>query len=378
MQQLPPRNTPRKGRPRRDSTQAPRTVKPTKNYASENDIPRDSTGIHTPRKSTPGAAHNHNNSNFRSNSGTRPQRSRYRGRPASIATNGSPASYRQQDRNSPPLTANKTTAYAGATYHSTPAPSSLPIPSFMLNTLDSPSNRTSVTISQEPSPPASDSESLSTLPSTLHTEHEQDPIHESPLDFFFKKHREEKKRSGRSNSAQGLVTTTSNPFGRIDQSPSGWVSHGLCQNGAPNTAPRLSFARNTTTGISPEDLNRPSGRPPVGPAFSRPFKERIKAARNGMTAQASPTSAEPTPTDGTQALKALLNIDVPFRGGNCPTGPSSFVRQPNPFAPGLCESGQPVQAIPPPIAQSAIPFGSQGDVDAAKMTNNLKNLLKIQ
>lgn len=367
MQQLqphqrPPRNTPRKSRPRRDSTQAPRSAKPAKNYASENDTPRDNSAIRTPRKGTPGAnGHGTSNLSVRGNANNSHRRSK--GRPSSIAITNSNIPARAGDRSSPPLTASKTSAYAGLTYHASPDPSSIPIPSFLKRGPESPSIRKPANIDQEPSPPASDSETSSLSVSPSPPRESQHKIQESPLEFIFKKDREEKSR--RTNSAQGIASATASPFSPPEQSPPGLVTGHAYRLGPPTIE-----NRSATTRISTEELSGSPGRS-VGPAFATPFKDRIQAVRSGMQPHTPPMSTEKSPEEATRALKSLLSI-----------GPQS--------SSGAFGNHTPYHARPPVFQHPSgnapnvyqpihgLTTGQGPPTDANALTNSLKSLLRIQ
>ncbi|KAJ2906202.1 uncharacterized protein MKZ38_002627 [Zalerion maritima] len=382
------KNTPKKGRPRRDSTQSPRNSKPAKNYASENDIPRDSNGVRTPRRETPGAPNHFLGP--RGNCAPNSQRNRNKGRPTSIAVAGSPAPPRN-DRTSPPLTGGKSApaAYAGAAFHMSPATSELPIPSFMKaaragspntggNIPAKPSN-----LSQVPSPPASDTEAPTppaTRPAQPAELRHDVPVKESPLDIFFRKDREEKERSGRSHSAQGIVAAPS-PFSPPEQSPFGTSAANVSRNENQAAGNRASFHRSSTTGISPEELDGTPGRP-IGPQFSTPFNDRIRAARGSASSgQATPGSAQRSPGDGATVLKSILNItDQPTIFGSPHGTPSQhtppFAGSPNRFVPGHHMSRSTGTNAPMQGLATGVQIGQAPDPIA--MTNSLKNLLKIQ
>jgi len=324
-QQQRARNTPKKGRPRRDSTQSPRNVRPVKNYASENDVPRDSAAVRTPRRNAAGAPQA--NSVMRANSGSAVQRSNgrnNRGRPANVTTGASPTSKSgKAGRDTPPHSAKPTsTAFAGATFHTSPAPSSLPMPSFMKAAMDSPIAKHPVNVSQEPSPPASDSEAPTPPPPSFLPRPGQEP-EESPLDIFFRAQRAEKERDRRASSATGAGTASS-PFSPPNPSPFFVANAPLSPDRAPQ--PRVPVLRNATTGISAAELDGTPGRP-VGPAFSTPYSERIRAARNGGgLAQLSPSlprqpKLQPA-QDKAEAIKQILfgkpsvPTTQPFPSGN--------------------------------------------------------------
>jgi len=183
-----------------------------------------------------------------------------------------------------PIFTPSTAAYAGPTFHASPAPSALPIPSFYSKSVpDSPGMKTMKESSQ--SPP----DGLPKL--QLHRE-------ESPLDFFFKVDREEKAR------ARSATLTASKPTGPF-----------LPPSGAPQTSqtpPALTHQtrpqnskRISSSGMFAMELDGDSSAgSPYGPSFSTPYSERIKAAKPKSSLDQSPLNSRQTMTS--EALKAYL------------------------------------------------------------------------
>ncbi|RFU71829.1 proteophosphoglycan 5, partial [Trichoderma arundinaceum] len=110
-------------------------------------------------------------------------------------------------RTSPTSKAISSTPFAGATFHASPAPSDLPIPSFLKSSSESPMVRKPRGVIPQPSPPATDSE----LP-TPHRPISANQHRESPLDFMFRAHREEKARQ---NFDSSTITASSVLAGAI-------------------------------------------------------------------------------------------------------------------------------------------------------------------
>jgi hypothetical protein len=135
-------------------------------------------------------------------------------RPKNVMT--SPAATRE-DRNTPPLTGAQsagmpssakpmstpsTAAYAGPTFHASPAPSTLPIPSFYSKSVpESPGLKSlkGASLLESPTP----------VPAAI--VNMQSKREESPLDFFFKADREEKARARSASSTQTAAPATG-PF----------------------------------------------------------------------------------------------------------------------------------------------------------------------
>ena len=196
-------------------------------------------------------------------------------------------------------------AFAGATFHASPAPSSLPIPSFLAKALDSPSVQDTGRIGREPSPPATDSEAPTPHHRLLPTEIARD---ESPLDFFFRADRAEKERARRASSAN-ILAPNPGPFSPPAQ---------IRPPPEPQTLPsqlfgsrnrRPGFQRNPSSGISANELDGTPGRP-MGPAFSTPYQDRIRAAAaRSSEKQAQPVQrAVPPPAPQLQQPQATLDL----------------------------------------------------------------------
>ncbi|KAK0621287.1 hypothetical protein B0T17DRAFT_474768, partial [Bombardia bombarda] len=315
-QQPHPKGTPARRRANRNHPQYPAH----KTYASENDMPSElpfpidlaSPGPFTPQKfavgDSPGPSSQLNSAK------SRPQQPRSTNKPRQKHGPTSPAPAKQ-GRHTPPQSslpkAVTAAAFAGATFHASPAPSSLPIPSFLGKALDSPSVKDSDRASQEPSPPATDSEAptpkhrLSTL--TINRE-------ESPLDVFFRADRAEKERARRASSAN-IFNSVPRPFSppkyiQPPQEPR-TVPSGL---GAYRTRqPTAQSQRNSASHISFTELDGNPGKP-MGPAFSTPYQDRIRAARSsekqGETVEKMnvPQQQQETPADRSRKLMDFLSI----------------------------------------------------------------------
>ncbi|KAK3902039.1 hypothetical protein C8A05DRAFT_44449 [Staphylotrichum tortipilum] len=309
QQQQPNKNTPARRRAKRPVNSPAR-----KTYASENDMPSeavfpiDLAGPFTPQKSSsnsplPQSQPQHSKSKPRNGNKAR----------AKQASSPGPV---KQGRTTPPQTtapkpiAAHAPAFAGATFHASPAPSSLPIPSFLSKALDSPVVHETDRASREPSPPATDSEAPTPQQRFMSKEIARQ---ESPLDIFFRADRAEKERARRASSANilGPGTVPFSPPAQI-RSPAEpkTLPGGLF--GAGNRRP--GFQRNPSSGIPASELNGTMG-DSVGPAFSTPYQDRIRAARSG-TKQSNPVQTtppdslpqDPTTDDMSERLKRFLAI----------------------------------------------------------------------
>lgn len=321
--QLPPKNSPARRRQKRPINSPAR-----KTYASESDMPSEAlfqielSGPLTPQKSAsnspvPSAAQSSNSAKPRARNGNGSNNNnKSRAKQQTTTSSTSPAPTRQA-RQTPPQTAPPrpalAAAFAGSTFHASPAPSSLPIPTF-LKGLDSPGIKDTGRSSQEPSPPATDSEA----PTPRHRQIETDiSRQESPLDLFFRADRAEKERARRASIANIVVASTgpglcSPPVAAQSPHEPRTVPNGF---GTARTRRPLP-QRNPSTGIPSHELDGTPGMP-IGPSFSTPFGDRIRAARSNdkpatptqqtQPAQQTPQQQHPT-TDASQRLKAFLSV----------------------------------------------------------------------
>ncbi|KAF4435136.1 proteophosphoglycan 5 [Fusarium austroafricanum] len=335
-----------------------------KAYASENDVAtidpaRYDRAPRTPQKGhgtdSPNAQLSHTNSKQRPRNGNNNNKHRGKNGPHS------PESARP-GRHTPPHQSSSikpVSAFAGATFHASPAPSALPLPSFVSRpATESPSvNKTSRDIIQEPSPPT-DTEAPTPLRQSAPA------VQESPLDFMFRAHRQEKERQ-RSES-----TSSFRPSGPVNESPSGQSPFGPGTIPKPATLPQTARTqtRFQSGGIGTAELDGTPGRP-LGPAFSTPYQERIKAARsNSARSPADLTAHQSTPNpeaeDPTEALKKFL-----FNGN----GTNASQSVPNGFAPA-----PPTQHYNHPRSGPSVPAPYEGRSNNLQaMENDLRRILKL-
>ncbi|XXG96693.1 hypothetical protein Hte_002983 [Hypoxylon texense] len=257
-----------------------------KTYASENDLPRFKPDAlanpSTPQKGASGAEQS-----LRANSTGQKQRNRNNNsgkKPRHKNGNVSPG-LSKANRQTPILQSKETSGpiFAGSTFHASPAPSALPIPSFLSKAeVDSPSPKATSSPEQGLSSPSTESDEASPPSPTSVPRTE-----ESPLEFFFRADRAEKARTRRASSSN-VDATAIGPFSPPNESPR--------ESGTPSkpvesrTARRPQYQKHSTViGISANELDGNPGQP-VGPAFSTPYQERIRAARsNQNSAQGTPT-----------------------------------------------------------------------------------------
>ncbi|KAH8653638.1 hypothetical protein BX600DRAFT_515891 [Xylariales sp. PMI_506] len=286
---------------------------PQKTYASENDAASyqqhylsDTPNFtpHTPQKGTPGtqttAHHQHaqstNQKQRNKNSSVRKPRNK-------------------NDRQSPPSAAqiSESLAFAGASWAASPAPGSLPMPSFLAKATsapDSPNMKSPQSApTQELSPPTTDSEENGSPPPIVPRNEE------SPLEFFFKADRAEKAKTRRASSANVL-----GPFSppHDSRSPQECSTFPRTAGALPIRRPHLP--RQPSSGIPSSELDGNPGKP-FGQAFSTPYAERIRAARSNQgSAQATPSASRSGHLDQSEAMKRyLFGGQNPAKQHNLPT-----------------------------------------------------------
>ncbi|CAG8959626.1 hypothetical protein HYFRA_00001529 [Hymenoscyphus fraxineus] len=220
---------------------------------------------------------------------------------------------------SKPLSTPSAAIYAGATFHASPAPSALPIPSFYSKSVpDSPGLLKGLR-SMKDAPiaqPNTQSPSPPTAPPSISKHRE-----ESPLDFFFKADREEKERARSTNSAN-VAGQPVGPFPPPAKSQRNLQTPPASKN--PLSRPAFFQSRSSPNGLFAMELDENPGTP-FGPAFSTPYAERIKAARSNS--EQRPRDDAQASLERSEALKAYLfsghSSSTPAANGNSPKPKSS-------------------------------------------------------
>lgn len=268
----------------------------------------------TPRRQNQAAPQNTANSSAPENGSK--QKSRNKNRPKNVMT--SPAATRK-DRKTPPqngplsagmpsarpMNTPSTAAYAGSTFHASPAPSALPIPSFYSKSVpESPGLRGLRGLKDN-----SSASHLATPPS-VKTPAKKFQREESPLDIFFNADRAEKERA---RSAISYQSAANGPFQppagspRSSQTPPASRSQTRSQT---NQSKRIS---GSGMFVMEELDGEENTATPFGPAFSTPYSERINAARSAKqsTQFSTPPSnlSQQSHSQNTDALKAYLFSD---------------------------------------------------------------------
>lgn len=214
-------------------------------------------------------------------------KSKVKGRPKHVVT--SPSAPRNI-RATPPLngaqsaglprTGKTPNAYAGPTFHASPAPSALPLPSFCSRSVPESPAPISLNSAQDETETSSDGSSDSPTPPTAQLSGAKNHREESPLDFFFVADRAERARVRGSSSGTG-------PFQPPFESPPA--------NQTPTNPVRSNsshFSGGRPSSMFAMEMDSPSTRKPMGASFATPYNERMKAARS-VSSQSQPSRNSP-------------------------------------------------------------------------------------
>ena len=288
-------------------------------------------------------------------------------------------------RTSPPQTAAvpkpvlpQTQAFAGGSFHASPAPSALPIPSFLAKSMDSPTVKDTGRANSEPSPPATDSEA----PTPRTRFPVSDPSREqSPLDLFFRADRAEKERA-RSGSSTNLYAHSPNFFSPQGQGPSPQEPRTL-PTGTNLHGARLHHSEPAHTNYS---MGFPSSEH-MGPPFSRPYQERIRDARSseghpGVAAsvprqhqqQQQQQQQEPN-MDPSEKLKRFLAI--PAARESQPTNQAQSHQASQHSIPGPQLHGGRLHGNQPPLGSFPPAVEPHRSPDIQSMEDSLRRILKL-
>ncbi|KAH7349529.1 hypothetical protein B0T11DRAFT_132055 [Plectosphaerella cucumerina] len=263
-----------------------------------------------------------------------------RGRNAPVTSPDTPNPARKTPPNTLPA-GKVATAYAGSTFHASPAPSALPIPSFLAKASASPVP--TPVKEQRPGPP--NPEQDAPTPSRPSFPVAQD----SPLEAIFRADRAEKERARRASFASSM----NGPAGLSSPSRQGFEQ--------PNSVPRQyrGFAHErpqppgSNSGIPISELDGASAGH-VGPSFATPYHERIRAAHGRPQPAYGADAATIGPgEDPSEALKRVL------------FGPKA----------GTTWAPSPTQPAPAPSVAAAPPGARPSGV--AEMEDSLRRILKL-
>lgn len=203
-------------------------------------------------------------------------------------------------------------AYAGPTFHASPAPSALPMPSFFSKSVPEVNSdkHLQALVSEDTSERSGDSP----LKENAQIVGQRQVREESPLDIFFKADRNEKAERRKSSAA-------STPNGNPNPSPLQSSFAPTCSSATLFEAKGRQHSRHPTDGsiggmFALEMDGAASPGKPIGPAFATPYNQRMDAVRSNtapsnMIAQVD--HGEEQRKAKTKALKMLLLSPQPQR-----------------------------------------------------------------
>ncbi|EZF33009.1 hypothetical protein GTR04_7120 [Trichophyton interdigitale] len=261
--------------------------------------------------------------------------------------------------------------YAGPTFHASPAPSALPIPSFFSKSVPETDSRTSDEL-QDESPDTDPGDSTPTKANNAPQQTQQEAGTASPLDFLFKAARQAR---------------AANPVSELEDS-------GPFNGSTPprNEARPQQGERQISGGVFPLELEGSDTRmSPIGPSFATSFKDRMNALRATSPGKQGgfPGTTRENNTTNTNKLKSealknlLLNpplqraasasprLTDPSNGPNNNgssnnkndfrmSGDYSMYQQPTRYASG--------PASPVPFAHSGKPLGTRNEFSGPEST----------
>lgn len=371
MQDDSPR--PAQGSSRRRPRNNPNKRTPQRNYASESDMSSVQARLpQTPQKSAssspaPASTAGHQPSSRRGGK----EKSRPRNLPLSP---DSARTNRQASHPAPIPKAGVANAFAGATFHASPAPSSLPLPSFLSKGAESPTASGADLgrpISSQEAEASMPTPSRVSLPQTREASGptpscaSPSPVaRDSPLEFMFKADREEKEQARRASLARTSQHKSTLSASSISHSPSRSTNTQFHEPHSPSPV-RYGYAE---VGRTATEGKHQFGKA-IGPSFSAPYQERIRAAKHTSTsnhpkvANWEPVSSVPDTTDRSEALKRYL-----FGNSNREGSGINSVSSGTPTVPT-------VSATTSHINQTENP--SPRDEEVVAMENNLRRLLNL-
>ncbi|QSZ35839.1 hypothetical protein DSL72_006961 [Monilinia vaccinii-corymbosi] len=243
-------------------------------------------------------------------------------------TQTSPAATRN-NRTTPPLTGAQSTsssnasrpiqtpssavqAYAGPTFHASPAPSALPMPSFYSKSVpESPAIKSESAIKEADS----SADESSQTPSSAQVFSDVSHREESPLDLFFKADKRERAEKIRARSTNSNATGSVGPFNPPLASPGN--TRTPPQPDSQHRNKNIPKSRGSASGVFSMELDGSNNAGlPLGPAFSTPYNERIKAARKSSSPSQPHNLSPSNSLSNSEALKAYLFSIEPSINGN--------------------------------------------------------------
>ena len=300
----------------------------------------------------------------------RGQRSHNRNSESYSNANSTPQRKYTQNSHTPRRTsATPSQAYAGPTFHASPAPSSLPIPKFFSKSVPEVNKLKGLAamMENEASEGAMSLESSDGSPMLERAERVHNPVREeSPLDIFFRADREEKARARQSSSRSPLLDSTyTGPSPEVADVPSG------------NPSPVLDHVRHhsrhptggSTNGLFPIELEDERSNSPANPG-KRPspptdLSRATSAPSEIMTESVRDEAAKRNASS--LALKKLLLTPQPQRSNSVATNKS--------LSEGKKRHTPPVRESTGPFAPSRTP-GPEVRILSRKQPASLPQLQK--
>ncbi|KAI9746584.1 MAG: hypothetical protein M1818_000297 [Claussenomyces sp. TS43310] len=241
-----------------------------------------------------------------------------------------------------PISTPTAAAFAGPTFHASPAPSSLPIPSiFSKSVPESPSPQNVKAHKEDSSSSGSDS----STPPSMKISVAKPSREESPLDLFFKADREEKARARSASSISGSGTA-SGPFPPPSGSPRIVSSTPTGSQGRKGPGHHASGSGSGMFSIELDGNSSPGK--PYGPAFSTPYSERINAARSAASVQHLHQGRQAPQQSKSDALKAYLFSQQPSSGRSVKAVDASRGFSPTPLQTGTAHRNANLPGVGPP------------------------------
>ncbi|KAI9718923.1 MAG: hypothetical protein M1812_003807 [Candelaria pacifica] len=233
-------------------------------------------------------------------------------------------------------------AYAGPTFHASPAPSALPIPRFFSRSVPEPVSNNGLQAQMDES--SSEASESSPIPAMTQTAGQQQAREESPLDIFFKADREEKAKA--KSSTPSATPLQSKTF-TMRSSPSPPSNSPSPSNGLSRQHSRHPTGGSATDMFALEMDGGDVSIKPTVTANPRMQSDRINASRSNTAPSSMITQnsqAEEQRRAKTQALKNLLLSPQP-------QSPSSSPRR---YAPSAYElDGNLESSSPTPTSRKA-------------------------
>ena len=249
-------------------------------------------------------------------------------------------------------------AYAGPTFHASPAPSSLPMPKFFSKSVPDINRKNSLKAMMEEDLSENPSEKSEESPTIMSTQRasERQVREESPLDIFFNADREEKNKR-RQGSEKGIASSnlgTAHPpaMNALEQSQKSPLQDHARHNSRHSIDPSVGglFAMEMDGAASPNNANRQALPAPYH--YNEDIPRPGSAPSHFMTASVHDEDERKAKT---LALKKLLLSPPPQRPTTSPARSSA----PNPdSATSASPSPSPRPRRPPPSRVTSGPFAA--------------------